>query len=157
MRYLILIVSLALASAALAEDKPKPLTVTKPIDKSTPVLMEAAPPSNPGETNPAGAQPANAVKPDASSGLAHLHAEGVVHRDIAARGAGDNGGAGGTKAQDYNSSRSNVTTLREDDTADLDGDGRPDLVVCRDGVDDDCNGTDLDERAANHNTTRSNR
>lgn len=166
MRYLILIVSLALASAALAEEKPKPITITKPVDKATPILMAAPSPSSPGEMTDAkekanktksSAQPDDAGHANASSRSAALHAEGVVHRDIAARGAENNGGSAGTRAQDYNSSRSNTTSLRENDAADLDGDGRPDLVVCRNGVDDDCNGTDLDELPANHNTTRSNK
>lgn len=46
----------------------------------------------------------------AEPALEHLHEEGVIHRDVAARGAPQDGGAGGNtgeKAQDYNSSRSN--------------------------------------------------
>lgn len=63
-----------------------------------------------------------------------------------------------SRAQDYNSSRSNnSSTARDDRPGDLDRDGRPDVAVCRDGVDQDCD--DAEERAApaNHNTTRSNR
>lgn len=57
-----------------------------------------------------------------------------------------------TRAQDYNSSRSNKThSLDTDD----DGDSIP-TESCGNGVDDDCDGA-VDERPANHNTTRSNR
>jgi len=199
MRYLILMASLALAGTTLADEKPK--SVIKPLDKSSPVLMEAAPPNDSSEA---------------------LHAEGVVHRDVASRSAevtdfgmsrttdtrapafnqntsrsnnsrlaapaegadynssrsnkthapassGDGGSSasGDTRAQDYNSSRSNTTTLREDDAADLDGDGRPDLAACsKKGYDHYCSKSDLsatpadqavlDASPASHNSTRSN-
>jgi hypothetical protein len=200
MRYLILVASLVLAGTTLADEKPKSLI--KPIDKSSPVLMEAAPSDESSEA---------------------LHAEGVVHRDVAARSAdvtdfgmsrttedrapafnqntsrsnngrlaapaegadynssrsnkthapassGDGGSSssGGTRAQDYNSSRSNISTSREGDAADLDGDGQPDLAVCsKKGYDHYCAKSDMNATAAdpavidaspaNHNTTRSNR
>lgn len=58
-------------------------------------------------------------------------------------------------AQDYNSSRSNNGSaglaLHDDDD---DGDG---VETCRNGVDDDCDDTDVAASPANHNTTRSNR
>lgn len=57
-----------------------------------------------------------------------------------------------TKAQDYNSSRSNTTTAIDTDD---DGDS-VDTEECTDSVDDDCTGRD-DEAPANHNTTRSKR
>jgi hypothetical protein len=52
---------------------------------------------------------------DAEPALDHLHREGVIHRDVAARGAPQDagaGGAGGARAQDYNSSRSNKPRRR---------------------------------------------
>lgn len=49
--------------------------------------------------------------------LQHLHKENVIHRDIAARdspgSSQDQGSPGGTRAQDYNSSRSNTTAAKE--------------------------------------------
>lgn len=58
----------------------------------------------------------------AGGSISHLHSEGVVHRDIAARsaeGSGEGVSQNGSKPQDYNSSRSN----KEGSTApDLDGD-----------------------------------
>ena len=57
-----------------------------------------------------------------------------------------------TKAQDYNSSRSNTTTAIDTDD---DGDS-VETEECTDSVDNDCTGKD-DEAPANHNTTRSKR
>lgn len=138
MRYLILALSLAAAGIALAEEAPK--SVMKRIDKSTPVLMEAAPPSDGTATDEeeAGsrAQDHNSSRSNKTSSASGLHAEGVVHRDIAARqpGASDFGMSRATEARaaapnqnearsnrgraaeappaegaDYNSSRSNKT------------------------------------------------
>lgn len=94
----------------------------------------------------------------------------------------DQSGPSGTRAQDYNSSRSNTTSLRAQDQrsdrpagsrgkaqdynssrsnnssridTDSDGDSVDD-AVCAKGVDDDCDSA-TDEAPANHNTTRSNR
>lgn len=57
-----------------------------------------------------------------------------------------------TKAQDYNSSRSNRTGAVDTDD---DGDSI-EAEECTDAVDNDCTGED-DESPANHNTTRSKR
>lgn len=77
--------------------------------------------------------------------------------------------AGATRAQDYNSSRSNTTARSADynsvrsnktHTVDPDDDGDGvDTAVCGNGVDDDCDGPVDAERVApaNHNTTRSNK
>jgi hypothetical protein len=61
------------------------------------------------------------------------------------------------RAQDYNSSRSNNSSALQDKVDDVDGDGRPDVVTCRAGADDDCDDADKNAAPANHNTTRSNR
>ena len=61
------------------------------------------------------------------------------------------------RAQDYISSRSNTTAVREDTQGDLDRYGRVDVVTCLDGVDQDCDDDGVDASPANHNTTRSNR
>ena len=58
----------------------------------------------------------------------------------------------GTKAQDYNSSRSNTTSGID---VDSDDDGI-DEQVCSDSVDEDCDAP-RKTAPANHNTTRSNR
>ena len=62
-----------------------------------------------------------------------------------------------SRAQDYNSSRSNNSSALHDKVDDTDGDGRPDVVTCRAGADDDCDDADAKVAPANHNTTRSNR
>lgn len=76
-----------------------------------------------------------------------------------------------TRAQDYNSSRSNkesraalaeggdYNSSRSNKTHALDTDDDDDSIpteTCANGVDDDCDGA-VDESPANHNTTRSNR
>ncbi len=121
---------LVLAGNALAEEKPK--SVAKELDKSSPILASAN---------------ADSGSTDEST---------TEQRGVASAGGGSSS-QGGTRAQDYNSSRSNTTALRQDKVGDLDGDGRPDVAVCRNGVDEDCDDTDADVRPANHNTTRSNR
>ena len=131
MRLLVLIVSLALASGAMAEDKPKPKSTVKQLDKSTPLMTS-----------------------------------GVSGDDDAGQGEGQ------TRAQDYNSSRSNTTAAVGDRADDLgketrctigrldcddDGDSVPTDERCDNGVDDDCDSVDEKTAPANHNTTRSNR
>jgi len=172
MRYLILLASLALAASALAEEKPK--NVARELDKSSPQLMSANTPSDSTEASDAKekhnktkgrAQDYNSSRSNNSSAAAP-HEGDVVHRDIAARKAeasdfgmsrATEASEGKVRAQDYNSSRSNTTAVREDSQGDLDRDGRVDLVTCRDGVDQDCDDDDVDASPANHNTTRSNR
>ena len=127
MKYLILVVSLVLAGNALAEDKPKSLA--KRVDKSSPALMETAPPTDTSEALDA-KEKANKTKAQSAQ------ADGVVHRDVAARSAGasdfgmsratevrapvanqntsrsNRGGASAAppaEGADYNSSRSNKT------------------------------------------------
>ena len=138
MQYLVLALSLAAAGSVLAEEAPK--SVMKRIDKSTPVLTQAAPPSDGSATDEgeagARAQDHNSSRSNKTSRATELHAEGVVHRDIATReaGASDLGMSRATEARaaapnqnearsnhgraaeappaegaDYNSSRSNKT------------------------------------------------
>ena len=147
MRLLILVAALSLTANALA-DKSAP-SPAKELDKSSPRAAEA--------------QDYNSSRSNNSSS-AHLHAEGVVHRDVATREKGsgmatgrrqhaavttcsneidndcDNGGdestdLGATRAQDYNSSRSNTTSARLDD--DSDGDSILEEVRCS-MTSDDC-------------------
>jgi hypothetical protein len=81
MRVLVLIVSLALAAGAMADDKkPKPKSTVKQLDKSSPMLMSG-----------------DSGNPDDSATAADA-------REKANRTK--------TRAQDYNSSRSNTTSLR---------------------------------------------
>jgi hypothetical protein len=167
MRYLILIASLALAGNALADEKPK--TVTKELDKSSPILMStdgSADSSGEATTNQRTASPRDKASGMATGKRTHAPpAEGADYNSsrsnkthgVSSAGGGGSSSSGGTRAQDYNSSRSNTTSLREDKTADLDGDGRPDVLTCRNGVDNDCDDTDADVSRANHNTTRSRR
>lgn len=87
MKYLILVASLALAGNALAEDKPK--SIVKPVDKSTPVLMETAPPADTsGETDADTGDRGQDHNSSRSNKTASAAApDGVVHRDIASRSA----------------------------------------------------------------------
>jgi hypothetical protein len=168
MRYLLLIASLALAGNALAEEKPKSLT--KELDKSSPILATTSTDSD--STNDSTKEQRGVVAPrDAASGMAtgkRTHAspaEGADYNSsrsnkthgLSSSGNGGSSSSGGTRAQDYNSSRSNTTSLREDKAGDFDRDGLPDVLTCGNGVDNDCDDTDVDVRPANHNTTRSNR
>ena len=100
MRLLILMAGVLLATGALADDKPKKVTVTKELDKSSPQLSAVANPSDDSD-------------------------------------AKENDDQSKTRAQDYNSSRSNTTTAIELDD-DSDGDSILTDNVCRNGVDDDC-------------------
>jgi len=166
MRYLFLIASLALAANALAEEKPK--SVVKELDKSTPILMEAA--ATPDSTDASSAEERGVVSPrDAASGMPSGKrsprdaasgmptgkrspappAEGADYNSSrsnkthsVAAPDGGSGAAGGTRAQDYNSSRSNTTTVREDKPGDLDRDGQVDVLTCGDGIDNDCDDGD---------------
>jgi len=173
MRYLVLLAAFGLANGALAGEPPK--TLSKPLDKSSPVLTSAQPAADtPDDATEATNRAEQAPQ---ASPRGRLHAEGVVHRDVATRSAGtraqdynssrSNNSSrrsdatgdppAGTRAQDYNSSRSNNSSRRSDATGDLDGDGRPDVVVCTRGVDDDCDGAESSDSATNHNSRRSNR
>jgi hypothetical protein len=129
MRLMIVIAGLLLAANAMAEEKPKNVTVAKELDKSSPILMST---ESSGDSTEATRAKENfdrskphAVSPrDAASGMAT-----GKRQHAAAPGA------------------------------DLDQDGRPDVVCARakgNGVDDDCDGA-VDAAPANHNTTRSNR
>ena len=100
MRLLILLAGLALASAVMADEKPK--TIAKQLDKSSPVMMTSDAPSDESD-------------------------------------AKENSDSSKTRAQDYNSSRSNTTTAIELDD-DSDGDSIPADDVCRNAVDNDCTG-----------------
>lgn len=102
MRILVLIASLALAGTATADEKHKPVSVTKEVDKSSPMLASGS--DDEGVTEAAAAD----VR-EKGSGMAtgkrgpstDLHSENVVHRDVATRTQAEGG--------DYNSSRSNKT------------------------------------------------
>ena len=132
MRSLILIAGLVLAASAMA-DKTTP-SATKELDKSSPAAADA--------------QDYNSSRSNRSSSV-DLHAEGVVHRDVASREKGSGMATGrrthspatdcsnnadndcdgvtdestnqnATRAQDYNSSRSNTTAARLDQDSDND-------------------------------------
>ena len=132
MRSLILIASLMLAANAMA-DKTLP-SATKELDKSSPAVADA--------------QDYNSSRSNISTS-AEPHAEGVVHRDVASREKGSGMATGrrqhsavitcsndidndcddvtdesssenATRAQDYNSSRSNTTSARLDPDSDND-------------------------------------
>jgi hypothetical protein len=131
MRLVVLFVSLALVAGAMAEDKPKPKSTVKQLDKSSPLMTSG----NAGDDS----------------------ADQTENQ---------------TRAQDYNSSRSNTTSAVGDRADDLgketrcsvgrldcddDGDSVPTDERCGNGVDDDCDSVDERAAPANHNTTRSNR
>ena len=149
MRSLILIAGLVLAANVMA-DKTAP-TATKELDKSSPAVADA--------------QDYNSSRSNISTSV-ELHAEGVVHRDVASREKGSGMATGrrqhsaattcsndvdndcdnvvdestsenATRAQDYNSSRSNTTSARLDD--DSDGDSVLEEVRCS-KTSDDCVG-----------------
>jgi hypothetical protein len=145
MRYLILITSLALAGAAFADDKST--STTRELDKSSPLLMTSGDSSGTTDSSATGQR-------DAVSGMASGKRQ---HGSAPADAGSSSGASGSTRAQDYNSSRSNTTSLREDNAGDLDRDGRVDVVTCGNGKDNDCDDTDRAASPANHNTTRSNR
>lgn len=114
MRLVILIAGVMLAANAMAEEKPK--SVTKELDKSSPLIMSTSSPNDSEE----------ATEEKASD----LHAEGVVHRDVATR---------------EREKGSGMATGR-----------RTHAPACTDGMDNDCDGA-TDATPANHNTTRANR
>ena len=94
MRLLVLVISLALAAGAMAEGKPKPKSTAKQLDKATPILATTA---DDGDADNAG---------DTSE----------------AADAKEKANKTKTRAQDYNSSRSNTTALKggpESDTGNL--------------------------------------
>lgn len=136
MRSVVLIVCLALAAGAMAEEKPKPRTVVKQIDKSSPAL---------------------AATDDSGDAAEATDAKEKANK---------------TRAQDYNSSRSNISTAAGGPRGDLgkenrcsigrldcddDGDSIPTKERCGNGIDNDCDSIDEKSAPANHNTTRSNR
>lgn len=139
MRFTVLMVSLILATTAVADDKRKPVSVTKEVDKSSPLLMSTG---STGSTDDA--TQAKAPR-DAASGMAtgkRQHA--AAPRDAAsgmATGKRTHAPADGDGG-DYNSSRSNKTHGLS--------------TSCTDGKDNDCDGASS-AAPANHNTTRSNR
>ena len=100
MRLLILLAGLVLATAVVADEKPR--TITKQLDKSSPVMMTTDAPSDESDDK-------------------------------------ENADQSKTRAQDYNSSRSNTTMAIELDD-DSDGDSIPTDDVCRNAVDNDCTG-----------------
>jgi len=141
MRYVLLVASLVLAHAAMADDKPTLPAKPLPILTSTQAQAATAGTADAaGNTGPSGdrAQDHNSSRSNKSS--AHLHQENIVHRDIAAReaqasdvgmsrsseqraeaadhnhSASGDGTAGSRPAEgaDYNSSRSNKTHAAHD-------------------------------------------
>jgi hypothetical protein len=143
MRATLLIALLALAATAAAEDKPKkPKTIVKPVDKSSPVLMQAGGGNDETHTE----MPQSRAK-DYNSSRSNTSSR-MQNKDGA----------------DYNSSRSNKTHIVDPDS---DGDSIP-TKRCENGKDDDCNAATpiargslekvrVRQAPANHNTTRSNR
>lgn len=176
MRTLVLIVCLALAAGAMAEEKPKPRTVVKQVDKSSPALastddsadaaeaMDAKEKANKTKTR---AQDYNSsrsnttmVAGEPETDKADLGKGSSDERNKGQRGDEASGGKrkGGNKkagARDYNSSRSNISTVAGDPDRDLDKESR--CSVGRLDCDDDGDSADTREAPANHNTTRSNR
>ena len=130
---MIVMAGLLLAANAVAEEKPKNVTVTKELDKSSPVLMSTGSTDDASETTRAkenfDRSKPHAVSPrDAASGLP--------------TGKRQHSAAPGADGGDYNSSRSNKTHAL--------------TRSCGNGVDNDCDDV-VDDAPANHNTTRSNR
>jgi hypothetical protein len=164
MRYLILIASLALAGAAFADDKST--STTRELDKSSPRLMTSGDSSGTTDSSATGRHDAASGKPtgrrqhgvvspqDAASGMASGKRQ---HGSAPADAGSSSGASGSTRAQDYNSSRSNTTSLREDKAGDLDRDGRVDVVTCGNGKDNDCDDTGRPATPGDYNGTRSNR
>ena len=171
MRFTVLMVSLALATTAVADDKRKPPKITKEVDKATPMLMSTG-----GSTDDA-----TQVKAprDAASGLAtgkRTHApptsctDGVdndcdgaasaapanhnttrSNRTLRATPPSSGGSTGATRGVGYNSSRSNNTNGEADGGGNSGGGTRAqDYNSSRsntDGVrlDDDSDGDSLEE------------
>ena len=138
MRLLILLAGLALASAVMADEKPK--TIAKQLDKSSPVMMTSDAPSDESDakensdSSKTRAQDYNSSRSNTTS-----RADTVNARDFAASRGEPAPKSNATRAQDYNSSRSNTTTAIELDD-DSDGDSIPTDDVCRNAVDNDCTG-----------------
>ncbi len=181
MRLLVLIVSLTLAAGAMAEEKPKPKSTVKQLDKSSPMLA----PTDSGNDdsgqadNPTRAQDYNSSRSNTTT----LREGPELDGDNAGKGdkgraaerskgqQGDIASSGKRRAgaQDYNSSRSNISTAVGGDLGkenrcsigtldcDDDGDSVPTNERCGNGVDDDCDSAVEGAAPANHNTTRSNR
>lgn len=137
MRYLVLVATLLLAANALADKQPA--SAAKELDKSSPQLMQtdspdAADAKEKHNRAKGRAQDYNSSRSNTTA-AAGLHKEGVVHRDLASRNvdASDAGldrateaSEGKVRAQDYNSSRSNTTAVREDKEGDLEQDSEDD-------------------------------
>jgi hypothetical protein len=150
---MIVIAGLLLAVNAMAEEKPKDLSVTKELDKSSASLMStgstddsteatrakenfdrskphAASPRDAASGLPTGKRQHRAAPADGGdyNGTRSNRSSGIVHRDVATRncaaantdGVDDDCDGAATRAQDYNSSRSNTTSLRLDDDSDGD-------------------------------------
>ena len=142
MRLIVLIAGLVLAANVLAEEKPKTVSTTKQLDKSSPQLMS---------TGSSGDSSSEVVSPrDAASGMAtgkrqHAAAPGDgddnsgdadertapanhnttrANRTLDAAPTDDGESGGQTRAQDYNSSRSNTTSARLDEDSDGDSLGK---------------------------------
>ena len=140
MRGMIVIAGLLLAVNAMAEEKPKNVTVAKELDKSSPILMSTGSTDDSTEETRAKenfdrSKPHAAGPRDAASGLptgkrqhaaapgADLDQDGrpdVVCAKANTEGVDDDCDGVATRAQDYNSSRSNTTSLRLDDDSDGD-------------------------------------
>jgi hypothetical protein len=127
-----------LATGALADDKPKKVTVTKELDKSSPQLSTVTDPSDNNDAkdnddqSKTRAQDYNSSRSNTTSRADTMNAQ-----DFASSRGTPAPQSNATRAQDYNSSRSNTTTaiVLDDDS---DGDSIPTDDVCRNGVDDDC-------------------
>ena len=186
MRSVVLIVCLALAAGAMAEEKPKPRSVVKQIDKSSPALAATDDSGDATEStdakekaNKTRAQDYNSSRSNTTSLAGNPETDAsdfgmsrASQRNKGQRGDEASDGQRQSRAQDYNSSRSNISTVAGDARGDLgkenrcsigrldcddDGDSVPTKERCGNGIDNDCDSADEKSAPANHNTTRSNR
>ena len=191
MRSVVLFVCLALAAGAMAEEKPKPRTVIKQIDKSSPVLAatdssgdaaEAVDAKEKANKTKTRAQDYNSSRSNTTTAVGKPEMDkdkvGKDHADKRNKGQRGDEASGGkregeSRAQDYNSSRSNTSSAMTVDPdrelgkenrcsigrldCDDDGDSVPGTESCGNGIDNDCDSVDERDAPANHNTTRSNR
>jgi hypothetical protein len=135
MRSVVLIVCLVLAAGAMAEEKPKPRTVVKPVDKSSPVLAatdssgdtaEAADAKEKANKTKTRAQDYNSSRSNTTSLAGNPESDAsdfgmsrAAKRNKGQRGDEASSGQRQSRAQDYNSSRSNISTVAGDARGEL--------------------------------------
>ena len=138
MRLLILLAGLVLATAVIADEKPT--TITKQLDKSSPVMMTTDAPSDESDDKEnADQSKTRAQDYNSSRSNTTSRADTMNAQDFVSSGGTPAPRPNATRAQDYNSSRSNTTMAIELDD-DSDGDSIPADDVCRNAVDNDCTG-----------------